>query len=156
MLGIFKELDDKAGSIITYVGSGVGLLTLSSVAAITDPKIPRAVIFAALPAVLFSLAALVSALMARRTRAVYLPPCVKTATEYVAFFGDRAESAFIAHAHLCMSLMSPVMINKRWWVELAMIMSVVAVAFLIIPLATGLIVGPVALPIPPPIPAASP
>ncbi len=136
-LAAFKELDDKAGSVIGYIGGGAGILTLAAVAALTDPKIPAAVVFASVPSILAALGAAACAVAARLGRPVYMPPSIATAAEYAAFFRDRAEAAFAAQVHLCVALGLEVTDRKRRWVDWSLGLFVAATALLLLPLVTA-------------------
>lgn len=139
-LAVFKELDDKAGSLLAYLGGGAGLLTAAAAAAVADSKIPAAVGLAALPSVLLAAAALVAALRSRRMHAVFLPPDIRHATRYAEFFGDRGEVAFVATVHQCEVLMRPVLAAKARRVEWALRLAVAAVGATALPLVVGVVV----------------
>src|SRR4051812_42777079 len=90
LLAAFKDLDDKAGAIITYLGSGTGLLTLGALAAAGSGALP-ALVVAIIPAVVMATASLWQAAEARKTISVAFPPTVATATRYAKEYKDRGK-----------------------------------------------------------------
>ena len=78
----YKELDDKAAAITGYLGSGTGIFTLGSLAAIASDKVNPYVVIAAFPSVFFAAWSLWWAIRCRMAMFIALPN-VETAVTYL-------------------------------------------------------------------------
>jgi len=130
----FKELDDKAASVIATLGGGTGLLTLGSLVAAATGKIHYLVAAAAVLPISLAAAALFSAIRARETVVVAAPPTVEAATKYADHFEADAEAAFLGQWHLCLAFIKPVLQRKARWVNKALWFLFTAVLAMLIPL----------------------
>lgn len=135
MHSAFKELEDKAASIVTYLTSGVGILTIGALAAIAEGKIDKSVLKCSLPAIGCAVAALVCALLSRRTMSTYYLPPIDGAMQLAnhAITEERGKAIFAAQAHLCVTMMKPVLKRKAGFIELSMRLAVVSVVLMVIP-----------------------
>ncbi|QDU22103.1 hypothetical protein [Urbifossiella limnaea] len=76
----FDALDAKAGAIIGYVGAGAGLAAFGTVNTAATAAVHPAVAAAAVPTILFAVAALVFAARCRKSEPVYtLPSAIRLA-----------------------------------------------------------------------------
>jgi hypothetical protein len=128
-VAIFKSLNDKANSILGYLGAW---LTLLAGWAITQkPAMKSAGWFA--PCVIAAIAAMICALMARRPNRTASPPSVSEACQYVDYFGDKAEAAFLGQWELCIVIMRKVSAKKAHLVNWAIWLFFAAVLLLFLP-----------------------
>lgn len=153
---VFKELEDKASSTITFLGSGAGLLTMGAALAVANPSVDRTVVWWSLPSILCALAALTCALISRRPTACTYPPPITDAIQFAEYAKseEKGKALFAAQYHKCVDGMLPVLDCKAFWVEWGLRLAVLSVALMLIPLLVGL--GVSSKPTPPPIPAAAP
>lgn len=135
----FKDLDDKANSIVVYVGSGTGLLTAGSIAAISSGTLSLIVAVCLLPSLCFALAALALAVIARRPSSIVAPPGVDSAVRYAEYFGDRGEAAFIGQIFLAAEIVRRAAAKKAKQVYYASNWFAWAVGFLVIPFVVGIV-----------------
>lgn len=140
---IFKDLDDKAAGIITYLSSGAGLVTFSSLVATSAGAISPWVALSMVPAVALALAAIFCAAKARQPNFTFGMPPVSKAIDYAHYFhkeprdGQRPKDAFLAQWNLQCVQMGPVVRRKAEWVMRATWLFFGAVVCLTIPLLVG-------------------
>lgn len=153
---VFKELEDKASSAITFLGSGAGILTMGAAVAVANPSINRTVVWWSIPSILLALAALAFALKSRWTAACTYPPPVTSAIQFAEYgkSEERGKALFAAQYHQCVDGMLPVLAEKAFWIEWSLRLAVVSIALTLVPLGAGLWVS--SKPNPPAIPAAAP
>jgi hypothetical protein len=134
----FEKIDDKAAAIITYLGSGTGVLTLGAIAMSNSANVW--VILGLLPAFCFAAVALRHAFAARSTRTVPYPPSIQAATHYVDYFKDKSKATFLGQWHLVNELFHDIINQKADDVDRASRWCVVTVASLAAPLFVSLLV----------------
>jgi hypothetical protein len=136
----FDALDGKAASIITNLGGGAGLLTITSLAALASGQVDRIIIFAALPAFVLSLAAVFFGLWARRPAWLASAPTVERAVEQAHHYDstEEAKGALLGQWHLAIEVLRAVVHRKAKWVQWATWTSFFAVCALIVPLIVAL------------------
>ncbi len=78
-----KELDNKANDIIKYLGGGVGLFTVGTIANISSQN--AWLVVWTIPSFFFSLASILFAVLALKPNPVKLPPSVESAYKYANF-----------------------------------------------------------------------
>jgi len=148
----FKELEDKASSAITFLGSGAGLLTMGAAVAVANPSVDRTVAEWSIPSIIAALVALVFALKSRWTMACTYPPPINEAIALAnyAITEERSKAIFAAQIHQCVMKMLPVLARKAFWVEWCLRLAVVAVVLMLLPLFAALSIPrkPEPLPIP--------
>lgn len=143
MLTVLKDLEDKASSAITFLGSGAGLLTMGAAVAVANPSIDRAVAAWSIPSIVSALLALGCAIMGRRTVGVPYPPPIAGAIELADYAKTEAKGKvlFAAQIHLCVTMMKPVLVRKAFWVEWCLRLAVVSVSLMLAPLIAALSVS---------------
>lgn len=138
---IFKDLDDKANSIVGYLGGGTSLLTLGTLTAVASGQISPWIIVFALPSIGLALASLFFAALARQANWIVSLPTVQAAccySEYAKFAG-KGQAAFLGQWHLCITLMRPVVARKAFQVNVATWLFFSTVATLSLPLIVVLV-----------------
>lgn len=137
---VLKDLEDKASSAITFLGSGVGLLTMGAALAIANPSNDRSVVACSVPSILFALAALVFAFMGRRTVGVPFPPPIEDAIRLAnyAVNEQKGKVLFAAQLHVCVTMLEPVLARKAFWVDWCLRLAVVSLVMLLLPLFVAL------------------
>ena len=131
---IGRVLDDKATAIITFLGSGTGLLTVGLIAALADGKVNPWVTLCVLPAVICATVAVAFAVVARSPRNVYRPPDVRSAIRYAEFFPKTGAAAFLAQVHYAICLLDVSTGRKARLVGMASWGLVVSLGLLLLPL----------------------
>jgi hypothetical protein len=100
---IYTTLDDKADAVIRYLGGGVGLLALGTLAAarVGDGKL----LLWLLPTVVLALLSIVFAVRARRPGAAPGLPKVNQAIDHANKYSEKAKATFLGQLHvLCEGL----------------------------------------------------
>ena len=138
---VFDSLDVKATTIITYLSSGTGLLTIGSVVAVATDKVSAAVVLCSVPAIVCSCVALVFALRARRPLPVEQPSGVDKVVGIANHYKSEsnAEAAFLSHWYLLTVLLRSPIYIKSWNVGYATKLVVLTVALLLAPLIAALV-----------------
>jgi hypothetical protein len=95
----FRYLDEKADSIIKYLGGGSAVITVGALAApgVAGSWLP----YLFLPSLCCALLAIRAAAEIRQPNWVPGAPPVKVAVEYAEAYGDKAEATFVALWHAC-------------------------------------------------------
>lgn len=147
---VLKNIDDKATVVINYLASGAGLFTLGSLAGVAAAKVPPVAAWAALPAMLCAVVAIVFATLARYPRRLFPPGGADQVAAVAEHFGTekaaRDSGVMLAHWHLLTALLRRPLAAKAWNLEAANWLFVAAIALLLLPLVVGLIVGPLPSP----------
>ena len=112
----FKDLDDKAGWIVTYLGGAMSLLTLGTFVALAEGKINIWIIIAATPSIITSLLAVFFAVLARRPKDFFAPPMIDRVCGHAYYFKTKAKDVFLGQWHLCIVVMREVVARKAKWV----------------------------------------
>src|SRR5208337_1808625 len=94
----YKELDNKANDIIKYLGGGVGLFTVGTIANISSQNVWLVV--CAIPSFLVSLASIFFAVLALQPNPVKLPPTVESAYNYANDYKETGKATFLGQWHL--------------------------------------------------------
>jgi hypothetical protein len=129
---IFARIDDKADSIIKYLGGGTGIFALGVLAKVDATT--AYLVFCCLPAIVCSLISVFLATLARRPRGVPSLPSVENAMRYAEMDGIKGEVEFIAQWNLACTDMKLVCLRKAHLLELATWLYVAAIGFLVLPL----------------------
>jgi hypothetical protein len=140
---VFAIIDDKADSIIKYLGGGTGIFALGIIAKVDSSNAYLA--FWCLPAVVCALTSICFAVSARRVREVPSPPTVSQAIkEYVDSYdtADQAKAAFLGQWNLACVDMQIVCDRKSWFVEKATSLYFWALALLVVPLLVAIAYPP--------------
>lgn len=138
----FKEADTKASAIVAMLGSGAGILTLGSLAAISIGKLDAWVAFSAMPAFFAASLALIFATIARQVETSSELPM---ADQMVPWAESKppatAEAATIGAIHLATHSLQLAVRRKLWWYQYATWMAVAAVALLAMPAIISLMIS---------------
>lgn len=137
----FKELDDKALAIITYIGSGMGIFTLGALAAVANAKLPQAATASAIPSIICAFLALWYAKLARKTVNAPTVPTVRDTVIVAEAYRtkDRAKAAFLPKFNMSMELFRDLFEQKGRQIDIAMNWTLAAVGCLILPVVATLI-----------------
>jgi hypothetical protein len=133
----FDSLDAKATAIITHVSSGAGLLTLGSLAGVATAKVPTLVIEWAIPSMVFAVAAIIAALLARWPRFVWPPPSgdqLVQLAEHYPTDAKRARALMIPQWQWVNALLREKVNDKAWYIAWSTVLMALAIASLLIPL----------------------
>jgi hypothetical protein len=131
----FKQLDEKAAAVGSYLGAGTGLLTLGSVAAMASGQVSPWTVVLAAPSILLGLSALIAGVRARLTVRRPTPPPAVRAVAYAEHYHERGAAAFIGEWHLATVGALDALKLKARRVDLALHIFTAAIAALLIPLA---------------------
>lgn len=135
----YKALDEKASSIITWIGGGTALMVIGTITSMTKNEMtPLVAGLIGIPVVL-AIAAVLFALLARYGRGLYLPPAVKTAVEYAELFGTEGETLAMGEWHLCGMLMDRNIRVRSISINRALLLGSIAVASLLLPMAVAVV-----------------
>jgi hypothetical protein len=127
-----KYLDEKADSLIKYLGGGTGLFTILS---ITSAKSETLGIIAwAIPAVVAALIATAFAIWARTPATAFAPPSIEGAIIYTNEFAEKDRAVFLGQWHLASEGMRLAVKLKAGRVKFASVLYVTALILLLIPL----------------------
>lgn len=137
----FRDLDDKASALITYVGSGTGLVTFGTVVAGSASGLSPWVMLATLPAIVAAIVAVWRAANVRKARLVFSMPSVRDAIDYAHYFGDRAEAAWLGMWNVRIKQMIVTVESKATDLNRSVASFRVALVLLLLPLAAGITMG---------------
>ena len=143
---IFTTIDEKADSIIKYLGGGTAIFALGIIAKADSSN--YFLIFWCLPAVLCSLGSILFAVIARMPRGVpSLPPIIQVINEYVEVYENAkaAQTAFLGQWNLACVDMKLICHRKSWFLGWATWLYLFAIALLILPLLVAAIHPPALL-----------
>jgi hypothetical protein len=145
-----KEIDDKAASVVGYLGGGTGLFTLGSVAAVGSGNAHWSVVVAALPSFLAAGLALHLAACVRRTHEFSIPSA-SSAVAYANFDEfipphtegktGNGEVEFMGQWHEAAAKVGAIVERKGALFDRSLRVFVIAVFSLILPLFTGIVVS---------------
>jgi hypothetical protein len=141
---IFESLDTKATTITTYLTSGLGVFTIASLASVWSAKVPVHVLVYAMPALIFAIAAVVMALLARWPRNVLQPPKAETGVRFAERFPNdtlRARALTIPLWELCNAVLAKRTGDKAWYVAWSFILMACSIITLPLPLLYVLLWG---------------
>jgi hypothetical protein len=143
---IFSTIDEKADSIIKYLGGGTGIFALGIIAKIDSHNYYLAWLCA--PSILCSLLAIYLAICARRPRGVPSLPPISQAFKFAEDYQNptSAQRAFLGHWNLACIDMDLVCTRKAHLLEVAMKFYFAALGFLILPLLVAAAYPPGAAP----------
>jgi hypothetical protein len=111
---VYDRLDDKAETIIKYIGGGTWIFTLAIL--MNSGSHTFTIITWAIPSFLCALASIFFASLARQPNPVYFPPDVKSAFHYAHWNkgAGKAQAAFLGSWHLaCEGMFLAVMAKSR-------------------------------------------
>jgi len=129
----FNDLDAKADTIIKYLGVGTPVATLAVLINITPET--AYLVYWLMPAALCAVGSIFFAMWALEPTSVPTAPHVNTAAEYVDFFEDRSEVAFLGLWHCCCEGMSVKVTEKAHFVRVAGWLLVGTLVSLLLPMA---------------------
>jgi hypothetical protein len=138
VLKAFNDQDAKAASILGYLGSGAGLLSIGALTAVATDRISSAVALSGVPAFVMAVAALICAALARQVSKIFHPHlifAVRCATEC----GPTAEARFVGQWFLATALTATTLKRKAKWLGRATWAFIAAVALLLLPLLVSLL-----------------
>lgn len=135
-----KYVDDKAAAIVTYLGSGAGLLTLASAAAAASNQIDPKVAAAVVPSFAAAALSLAFAAIARKPTAVPTMPTAAYAAGHADAAGEpnRSEAALLGGWEIAAAMTTAATTRKAGWVSRSTWSFVAAVGLLILPLAVSI------------------
>jgi len=140
----FKTADEKAVSIMNYLGSGAGLFTIGSIAGLAANQLNPFVALAGIPSLLLAGLSLVFASLARRPYSAAYQPTAMQASERANLYdlhggtAIEAEASLVSTWHQATTLCQDATNRKAGWVSSATWMFVVSVSLLLLPLATAI------------------
>lgn len=137
-LKIYNDLDTKATSILTHLGSGTGVLTLGTVAAVSGGAVSPWVGLAAVVPFGFAVVALLFAVAARRTNLHSWPPTIAGLTRY-AEASREGRPALLGYLAVPVEVMDTHGTTRANLINRALSFMVAAVIALLLPL--GVAVG---------------
>jgi hypothetical protein len=139
---VYRRLDDKAASILNYLGAGTGLLTLGSLSSAVLDKASLLVLIACVPAAAAGLLAMFWAARARMTKPLSHPPAPTDLAAVVDWYAaqgepspDRARAASLRNLGRCLAANDAASEAKADLVNRSMRVFVGAVALLMLPVA---------------------
>ena len=138
----FKAVDEKAASILGYLGTATGVFAAGVIAKLADGQIDPRIALAATPSFILAGLALVFVALARRPFDCAYPPTACDAADRANWYGPdgtEAEASMIGAWHLATALVQHATDKKTRWFASATWMLVSTVAGLVLPLATALI-----------------
>lgn len=139
----FKALDDKASSIVTYLGSGTGALALAWTAAVTSNNVLPGVGACAFPAFCAAFWAVKKAMYARSPRGCAYPPSGKEAARRADYYHDaaakEAEYSTVGQWHYAAAVMQWAADKKADAVNEAALYLTWAVGLLSLPLVASVV-----------------
>lgn len=135
---IYQKLDDKATSVMTWLGGTLGLLGVGLTLAVSDGRVPWQVAVAFLFPLAAAIAAVVVAWRARVARRIYPVPYVKLCLDRVAENGKGARVAVLGVWHIAITRLGRVTGERSWLVDVALLLSMLAGVLLVVPLATAI------------------
>ena len=134
----WKEIDDKASSVIAHLGGGAGIVTIGAIALIANNSVSPWVITAVMPSYIAAILAMSAVIFSRQVAAFPVPPGVNCAVDYCQFFDrdglPRGEAAFLGQWHHTLALMDEVLSQKSQRLKFAMKAYFFAIALLVLPL----------------------
>lgn len=131
----FQYLDEKADSIIKYLGGGTGVIALAAVAGITRDNAP--IILLMVPSVLLALRAIYLAVSARNPDKTDMPPGITGAVQYAESYGEKGRTIFMGQWHQSCEGMALVVSRKAEKVKQANWFYFWALMCLLFPLVVG-------------------
>jgi hypothetical protein len=137
----FKGIDDKALTIINYLGGGAGLLTLGSVAGLAVDKVSEWVVLSTLPSFVAAVIAIVYAKKVRNPCCFGYPPTVSTACRATREFVDAkcAEASTIRQWELSSAMIRKAVNDKQRLLRNATMALMWAIILLAGPMLAGVI-----------------
>lgn len=138
----FKNIDDKAAHLMTYLGSGTGIVLAASLAGVTAGQVSPWVALLALPAFGAALFSLGMAAHARSPRALHCQPSARNAAQIVADerYKADAEACLIPTWTLAASLNQAEIDAKAGHLSRATWALFAALALLVLPMVAGIVV----------------
>ncbi|MFO0967739.1 MAG: hypothetical protein U0793_19430 [Gemmataceae bacterium] len=127
----FDILDEKADSIIKYLGGGTALIAIGSLATLTRENAIMPLFL--IPSVLCALVAVVFAVSARNPTDTDQPPPVRGAVLYVSSYGDKSEAMFLGQWNQACEGMARAIHTKADKIQRASVWYMAALAFLLLP-----------------------
>jgi hypothetical protein len=133
-LSVWSILDEKADTIIKYLGGGTGLFTLGALASIREGN--AILIGLAIPAVVTALFSVLLSLVARIPRPTGSPPSVKGAFEFADTYGsdEEAKAIFLGQWHQTCETMQVVNGRKAMLIVWSTWLYLAALFLLLLPL----------------------
>ena len=135
----FKSIDDKAAHLMTYLGSGTGVVIAAAVAGVATGPVHPAVAIASLPAFCFALRSLTLAAQCRSPNELCPPPTAASAA-LLADQGPLGEAAMIPAWNLAAVQNDAVTSRKAAQLTAAVRSLVAAIWLLLLPLVVGICV----------------
>lgn len=140
LLSIYNRLDDKASSIVTYIGSAAGLIATGVTFGVSKRDITIETAGVSLVPLMCALGAVVCATLARTTRIHRSPaPSTRLICDYYASYGEEARAMLMPIWNAAESGMVDSNTVRSTWVNRALWCTVGAVACLALPIAAALV-----------------
>ena len=138
-----SSIEDKADSIVRYLGSGTGLFTIGVLAKIDASN--NYLVWWTLPALLCALFSIFVAVWVKKPDVVPSPPAIDNAKAYADGLGTewKATAAFLGQWHVACVDMKLLCSRKAKMVDKAFQLFYLAVALLLVPLIVAAISPPV-------------
>ena len=133
----FKAIDDKAAHLMTYLGSGTGVVIAAAIAGVAAGPVHPLVAFSSLPAFVFALLSLTLAARCRGPHDLYPPPTAASAAQ-LADQGPLGEAAMISSWNLAAMGNDAATGRKAAQLTDAVRALVATVWLLLLPLAVGI------------------
>jgi hypothetical protein len=110
-INLSKEIEDKADSIIKYLGGGTGILTFAALNNLSS--LGQRVIYWSIPALLMASLSVLVAAMVRNPFRTYFPPSVLDAYDYALRYKteEKAKGAMVGALHA-------VIVSSDWTYEI--------------------------------------
>lgn len=117
----FKAVDEKAGSVLGYLGTAAGVFAAGLIAKLADGQIDPRIALAATPSFIFAGVTLAFVACARRPHNCAYPPATWDAATRANWYGPgatEAEASMIGVWHLATALMQHATDRKTRWFAL--------------------------------------
>jgi hypothetical protein len=121
-LGVYQKLDDKASSIVNWLGGGTGFFAIATTVAVVKGELTALVGTFMLFPIVTALVAVWKALVAREGQDFYAVMDVRLATEWAESFHPHGEAASLAEWHPTLTSLKTVCTERSrrvndaiWW-----------------------------------------